>query len=135
MKSYCKKKQAAPRNRLCPIFLAPALGSNYARNWPDGALLTFLKESLSTIVVQMHYEENLLNNQNNRQQQLYSELVKIVNTYGALFAKPTSFLHYLFDFCYTLNFSLLGCSYLLGERKKFKSQFFFRFSLATFKDS
>ena len=46
----------------------------------------------------MHYEENLLNNQNNRQQQLYSELVKIVNTYGALFAKSTSFLHYLLDF-------------------------------------
>ena len=36
---------------------------------------------------------------------------------GALFAKPTSFLHYLLDFSQTLNFGLLGCSNL-GARKK-----------------
>ena len=42
-------------------------------------------------------------------------LIEDIN--GALFAKLTSFLHYLLDFSQTLNFGLLGCSNL-GARKK-----------------
>ncbi len=37
---------------------------------------------------------------------------------GAIFAKTISFLHYLFDSCYTLNFGLFCCFSLLRDRKK-----------------
>ncbi len=51
---------------------------------------------------------------------VYLSIIKylfIICTYGAIFAKPTSSLNYLSDFCYTTNFCLLGSSDLTKDRK------------------
>ncbi len=99
--------------------------------------LLIFKISIWKIILLRLHRYILLKSVHNNNLRVYMHYI-----YGALFAKPTSFLDYLSNLCFTVNFYLFGCldhpndwkrpwiSMKVGRENREKKLFFHDFHLS-----